>query len=131
MPAGRGFCSTPSFTISGAPPSSPGGAPSSAGWKMNLIVPGRSAFMRGQHGGDAQLHGGVDVVAARVHHPDILTEIRRAHLRRERQAGLLGDGQRVDVRAHRHDGPGPAAFQQRDDAVARTPVCTSRPSFRR
>ena len=35
-----GFSSTPSLIISAAPPSSPGGGPSSAGWKMNLTVPG-------------------------------------------------------------------------------------------
>ncbi len=33
---------TPSSSINGAPPFSPSGAPSSAGWKMNSTVPGNS-----------------------------------------------------------------------------------------
>ena len=40
---GAGSCSTPSLTMRSAPPSSPGGGPSSAGWKMNLTVPGSSS----------------------------------------------------------------------------------------
>jgi hypothetical protein len=36
---------TPSLTMSVAPPSSPAGAPSSAGWKMNITSPGRSFFI--------------------------------------------------------------------------------------
>lgn len=40
---GAGSSSTPSATIIRAPPSSPGGGPSSAGWKMNLTAPGSSS----------------------------------------------------------------------------------------
>jgi hypothetical protein len=40
-----GLVRMPSFTISSAPPFSPWGGPSSAGWKMNFTVPGRSAFI--------------------------------------------------------------------------------------
>ena len=40
-----GLVSTPSLTISGAPPSSPGGGPSSAGWKMKTTVPSIWSFM--------------------------------------------------------------------------------------
>ena len=40
---GRGFSRTSSAIIKSAPPSSPGGAPSSAGWKMNFTVPGNSS----------------------------------------------------------------------------------------
>ena len=43
MTSGRGFSKAPSSSISSAPPRSPSGAPSSAGWKMNLTVPGRSS----------------------------------------------------------------------------------------
>jgi hypothetical protein len=35
----------PSSSIIFAPPFSPGGGPSSAGWKMNITVPGKSARM--------------------------------------------------------------------------------------
>ena len=38
---GPGFAKTPSFSMSGAPPSSPGGGPSSAGWNTNSTVPAR------------------------------------------------------------------------------------------
>ena len=60
----------------------------------------------------------MDVVAARVHHPDVLTEMRRAHFRREREVGFLGDGQGVHVRANGDDRSGAAAFQERDYAVS-------------
>ena len=39
---GFGSSKAPSFSIRSAPPSSPGGGPSSAGWKMNFTVPGIS-----------------------------------------------------------------------------------------
>ena len=41
-----GLASAPSSIISGAPPRSPMGEPSSAGWKMNTRVPGISARCR-------------------------------------------------------------------------------------
>jgi hypothetical protein len=37
--SGFGFANTPSFSISRAPPSSPGGGPSSAGWNTKSTVP--------------------------------------------------------------------------------------------
>ena len=46
MASGFGFSSAPSWIIRAAPPSgSPGGAPSSAGWKMKTMVPAMSAFI--------------------------------------------------------------------------------------
>ncbi len=45
MASTLGLFSTPSLTISGAPPSSPIGAPSSAGWKMKTTVPSIWSFM--------------------------------------------------------------------------------------
>ena len=40
-----GLFKTPSFTINSAPPSSPSGGPSSAGWKINFTVPFISFFI--------------------------------------------------------------------------------------
>ena len=40
--SGRKSLNTPSATISGAPPCSPGGAPSSAGWNTNITSPASS-----------------------------------------------------------------------------------------
>ena len=40
-----GFSKTPSLTISSAPPSSPAGAPSSAGWNINFTDPGIWSFI--------------------------------------------------------------------------------------
>ena len=45
MTSTSGFLSTCSLIMSSAPPSSPGGAPSSAGWKMNFTVPGTCSFI--------------------------------------------------------------------------------------
>ena len=45
MASTLGLFITPSSTIYGAPPFSPSGAPSSAGWKINLTVPGKSSRM--------------------------------------------------------------------------------------
>ena len=42
---GFGLSNTPSLSIRSAPPSSPGGGPSSAGWKMNFTVPGSERFI--------------------------------------------------------------------------------------
>jgi hypothetical protein len=42
---GAGLASAPSLIISGAPPSSPAGGPSSAGWNRKTTVPGIWAFM--------------------------------------------------------------------------------------
>ena len=41
-----GFSSTLSLIICSAPPVSPGGGPSSAGWKITFTVPGRRSFIR-------------------------------------------------------------------------------------
>jgi len=43
--SGFGFSKAPSFNIRAAPPSSPVGAPSSAGWKINFTVPGIWSFI--------------------------------------------------------------------------------------
>ena len=74
---------------------------------------------RGQNGRDAQLHGGVDVVSACVHDADLLSEIGRPHLRRVGQVGLLGNRERIHVRAHGHHRPGQPSLEQRDDPVVR------------
>ncbi len=42
---GVGSSKTPSLSIKVAPPSSPGGAPSSAGWKRKSTVPGTSSLI--------------------------------------------------------------------------------------
>ena len=74
---------------------------------------------RAQHAGDPELHGGVDIVAARVHHADVLPEVGAPDLRRKRQVRLFGDGKRIHVGADRDDGTRTAAFEQRHHAVAR------------
>ena len=42
---------------------------------MNLIVPGILARIEVKHGGDAELHGRVHVVAAGMHHTHILSQV--------------------------------------------------------
>jgi hypothetical protein len=56
-------------------------------------------------------HGGVQVVAAGVHHA--------RHRRRVRQPGLLGDGQRVHVAAQQHHRARPPAAQHRGHRTER------------
>ena len=69
--------------------------------------------------GDAEQDRGVRVVAARVHHADLVPVIGGAHARRERQPGLLGDRQRVHVGAQRDDRALRVAAQHRHHARVR------------
>ena len=55
----------------------------------------------------------MDVVAAGVHHPDLLAEVGRADGGLEGQGRVLGHGQPVHVRPHRDRGPGLAALEHR------------------
>ena len=55
------------------------------------------------------------VVAARVHHADLLAVPGRAHLRGERHVDVLGDRQRIHVGAQRDDRARERALQQSDD----------------
>ena len=97
--------------MSVAPPSSPSGGPSSAGWKMKTTVPGRRSFIFARTSRRAEHDRGVRVVAAGVLHP--------------RVAALVGDvvalldGQRVHVRAQRHHRARPPAAQDPDHARLR------------
>ncbi len=60
--------------------------------------------------------GHVEVVAARMHHRHgDAGEVLHHRRARKRHAGLLGDGQRIELRAQHHGGPG-AVLQQRHDA---------------
>ena len=107
----RGSSRTPSAIIEAAPP-----APSSAGWNAKTTRPfGRR--VEEQEVGRLVQSRDVAVVPARVHPP-----VRR----RERQARLLGDGQRVEVGAQEDGLPGPARVE--DGGDARLP---ERPSARR
>ena len=76
----------------------------------------------GEHRGHAVLDRGVDVVAAGVHHPDLLVVVGGAHFGREREIGVLGDRQGVHVGAHRHHRSGLPALQHPDDAGVRDPL---------
>ena len=101
------FAKTPSSTIIRAPPRSPDGTPSSAGWKMNMTVPGSWSRMSASIDGGAEQRRRVHVVAAGVHDADVLVEVGAAHRGLEGIVRLLGDRQPVHVRAHR-DRPGRA-----------------------
>jgi hypothetical protein len=57
-------------------------------------------------------HGRVRIVAAGVHHPHCFTSIGGGRMGHERYLGLLGDRQRVHVRAQRHRRPGLAALEK-------------------
>ena len=99
---------------------------------MNLTVPGSWRFMPGEHLGDAHEHRDVIVVSAGVHDADFLAVVRRSRLRRERQVHLLGDRQRVHVRAQSATtGPGLPPRSTPTTPVCATPVRTSMPSARR
>jgi hypothetical protein len=80
---------------------------------------GKLRAHRGEHRRDAKLNSRVQVVSARVHHADLLTEIHAANLRRERQPSLLGDRERIHVGANRDDRSRTSSLQQRHDAVMR------------
>ena len=51
-----------------------------------------------------------------MHHADLLPSVFALRLRGERQAGLLGHGKRVDVRAQRHQRPRIAALDHGHEA---------------
>ena len=103
-----GFSRTPSLIISSAPPSSPWGAPSSAGWKMNLMFPLILSLTLTEDHRRAQGDRGVDVVAAGVHHSGVEGL--------EGDARRFLDGQGVHVRPDGHRRSGLAAAEQADDA---------------
>ena len=74
--------------------------------------------MLGQIAGDADQVRHVHVVAAGVHHADRRAAfVLRAHFRRVRQAGFLGDGQRIQI-GPQHQRLARAVLQHADDAVA-------------
>ena len=86
---------------------------------------------RGEDAGNAELHGGVDIVAAGVHHSDVLAEERCPDLGGERKRGLLGYRQRIHVGADGDHRPGLPPLRIATTPVRATPVWTSRPSLRR
>jgi hypothetical protein len=67
----------------------------------------------------AELHRGVDVVPARVHHADLLPHVRRLHFRREGQIGCFGHRQCVHVGADRDHRTGQRSLEQPDHARVR------------
>ena len=101
MASGFVVANRPSSSIRLAPPRSPSGAPSSAGWKMNITVPGNSAAHAGEHLGRAEQDRRVAVVAAGVHHADFLAAILGRRRGLERQVDLLRHRQCVHVGAQR------------------------------
>ena len=68
----------------------------------------------GQDLSDPHQHGDVRVMAAGVHHPNVLTVVGGAHLGGEREIHFFGDGERVHVGAQRHDWPRLAPAQYPD-----------------
>ncbi len=70
----------------------------------------------GQRFRDAHQDRHVAVVAAGVHHADLLATIFRRRGRLERQLRLLGHRQRIHVRPQRDHGPGAAPAQHADHA---------------
>ena len=121
---GAGLSSAPSLIISLAPPTSPCGTPSSAGWKMNFTVPGRSASP-GQHFGGAHENGHVVVVAARVHDPDFLPVPCPLRDRLEGQVHHFGDRKRIHVGAEGDHRPRLPTAKTPTTPFRATPVCTS------
>ena len=91
----------PSFSMSDAPPSSPGGAPSSAGWNTNNTLPRRLPLIFVSSFGDAHEHGRVRIVSAGVHDADLFAAVVRFGDRAERHVGALDDRQRIHVGAQR------------------------------
>ena len=129
--SGFGSSNAPSSSIRRAPPRSPGGGPSSAGWNTNSTVPGSCSRTPASSLGDTEQDRGVRVVTAGVHHADLLARVVVPRARRERQAGLLGHRQRVHVgaqRDHRAAAGRRAAPPPRRSARRR--CRTSRPSAR-
>ena len=74
---------------------------------------------RGEDARNAELHRGVDIVAAGVHHSDVLAEERCPDFRGERKSGLLRHRQRIHVGADGDHRPGLPSLQDRDDSRAR------------
>ena len=58
---------------------------------------GDGVLHRGKDRRNTELHGDVDIVPARVHDTDVLSQIDRPFHRQERQVGGLGHRQRVHV----------------------------------
>ena len=128
---GVGFSSAPSAIIIFAPPSSPSGGISSAGWKMNLTLP-RSCVAHARRAPRPRPSGSRCGSRGR----------RRASRRRsrrstvavafdcERQVDCFGDRQRVHVGAQRDHRAGQAALQQprRRRCARRRCALSSRPS---
>ena len=105
-----------------APPSSPAGAPSSAGWKMNFTVPGRSLAHAGQHLGHAQQDRGVGVVAAGVHHADLLAVVgRRPSSANGRSTSSVTGSASMSARSAT-TGPGLPPLRMPTTPVCATPV---------
>jgi hypothetical protein len=71
---------------------------------------------RGEDGGDAELHRGVDVVAAGVGHSDVSPQELVTLGRLEGEVGLLGHRQRVHVGADGDQRAGLASLEQGDHA---------------
>ena len=69
-----------------------------------------------QRRGDAEQHRRVRVVAASVHHANRLAAIRAVRRGGKRQRHLLGDRQRIHVRAQGQPRPRLTTLQQRDHA---------------
>ena len=105
MASGLGFSRTPSWTMRDAPPSSPAGAPSSAGWKMNFTVPGKPLPHPCQNLGHAHEDGHMVVMATGVHDPHLLAVVLRPDLRGEGKVHQLGDGEGIHVGPKGHHRP--------------------------
>ncbi len=87
--------------------------------KDELHRAGQLILHAGKQFRDAHENGNVIVVAARVHHADLLPVVGRFHLRRKRHVHQFSDGQAVHVGSKRHHLARLAALQHTDDAGMR------------
>ena len=91
----------PPCSMTDAPPSSPGGAPSSAGWNTNRTLPRSVRLDLHQRLGHTHEHRGVRIVPAGVHDAHFLAAVVRLGGGAERHVGAFHHRQRVHVGAQR------------------------------
>ena len=136
-PAGKGMtCWASATSTSGTMPARPSStmprAPSpvsSAGWNRATRVPRQTVGTAGEQPGGAQQAGHVDVVAAGVHHRDLVAVVVGAGgCTRVGQAGRLPHRQRVHVRPQQHRGT-VAVAQHTDHAGAAHPLVHLEPGL--
>ena len=116
MTSGLAILNAPCSSMRMAPPRSPSGGPSSAGWKTNSTCPASWSRMPASTSATPSRIATCAVVAARVHHADGLAAKLRRGLGLERHVGLLRHRQRVHVGAQSDRASRLRAAQQADDA---------------